>query len=1166
MSWTDDAIVSDGTATIAGDAPSGPWESDPIATATEDSPPTWESLGFPSRANQIQADEQAAGEAGMSVYDMNLKRAADADQESRGAISRSLPGRMARGVASAVADAYVNPLLMAENALGFETAGDMLQERQAQADMRGHSQESWTERTASGIVNSLAQAGSLGAPSAFAKLPSLGAIITSAVSRTYADTHRQMLKENKTPEEAAKIARASAAIEGGVTAAFQMAGLGGMEAMFFKGAAWNGVKRFGLQTLHEVGEEEIITAATEFATKGNAGDPQAYIDTAIQAIGGVGLMGGAQKLQQFVTTPSRRTAKEAGVDEIAPNHKARKELAAKFENALTAKQFKEQLTAVATSPEEADALYKLVEARAESAGETLDEYVGSRIKGVEKASWAETLAQRESMGQDPWTGKPLAQSSAQTDTPAFKKWFGESKVVDRDGAPRRVYHGTRSDFPEFDTSNRGFSEDVANQLGDNIGTFFTTRASTASDFAERGKKDGVRPSVSDINNDVPTEGANVRPVHLALQNPAVFKSQEEWRSFNRTNKNPREALEGRGHDGVEIRGVKYGPKTERWYIAFSPTQIKSAIGNRGTFSPDDPSILGQPAYHGSPYKFDKFTTEKIGTGEGAQAYGWGLYFAGNESVAKFYRDKLSDNKTATHKALTGYFVPGQVVPGYGGHDRVLSFKWNDGNWGVSVQRVTQQNGEWVDAPGERPRTHSTQPTATEMRKAGIDPDIGALYKVDLKPTDEELLDWDKPLSEQSEGVKKAIERATGINTATREVSGREAYHRIAATNGLGTEDFDGDRGASKLLHSLGIRGIKYKDQGSRNTEGGSHNFVIFDDADVAIEEILAQKKGKVRRGEFEPLKDGRAIIRAFTEAQDISTLAHELGHLFRRDLDGNARAFAEKWAGVKDGKWDRDAEEKFARGFERYLRTGRAPTPSLKNVFEKFKGWLTNVYKSVRGTPLDVNFNKEMRGVYDSLFLPQGQNAKPAVAPAGKQAPAVTPPAPAPSTIRFYHGGTDYDGGKRWLSEDKAYAERYARNSGGKLHYVDVPSDSPFLANVNKQFDDSGTDQRAPYVHFEAPDELAAQLQSFDESQTTSINNTERSNTEQTEYDPPEAPPTAHSDINLDAIPEDASVIIKAIRGRTGEEVSMRRNAREAITEIDDDISLYKKLMGCLSR
>ena len=49
----------------------------------------------------------------------------------------------------------------------------------------------------------------------------------------------------------------------------------------------------------------------------------------------------------------------------------------------------------------------------------------------------------------------------------------------------------------------------------------------------------------------------------------------------------------------------------------------------------------QTAWHGSPFRFDRFSTENIGTGEGAQAYGWGLYFAGDKEVSEWYRRRLS---------------------------------------------------------------------------------------------------------------------------------------------------------------------------------------------------------------------------------------------------------------------------------------------------------------------------------------------------------------------------------------------------------------------------------------------------------------------------------------------------------------------------------------------
>lgn len=125
--------------------------------------------------------------------------------------------------------------------------------------------------------------------------------------------------------------------------------------------------------------------------------------------------------------------------------------------------------------------------------------------------------------------------------------------------------------------------------------------------------------------------------------------------------------------------------------------------------------------------------------------------------------------------------------------------------------------------------------------------------------------------------------------------------------------------------------------------------------------------GEVSKGQILFYEDGRTLIRAF-EAQTVETLSHEVGHLFRRDVAPEFTPALEKWAGVKEGKWTRDAEEKFARGFSRYLRTGNAPTRTLKAAFAKFKEWLTGLYGTLRGTPLDVKISPQMKQVFDSLF------------------------------------------------------------------------------------------------------------------------------------------------------------------------------------------------------
>lgn len=144
------------------------------------------------------------------------------------------------------------------------------------------------------------------------------------------------------------------------------------------------------------------------------------------------------------------------------------------------------------------------------------------------------------------------------------------------------------------------------------------------------------------------------------------------------------------------------------------------------------------------------------------------------------------------------------------------------------------------------------------------------------------------------------------------------------------------------------------------------------------------------RGAVEFAQDGSAVITAFKNA-DISTLAHEVGHVFRRSLseiDDGMLSQAEKALGVTDGAWTREAEEGFASGFERYLRDGVSPTKELEGVFSRFKTWLEDIYRSIVGTPLEKEVSPELRGVFDSM-LGGSPSARPEMAGlAGRTSPA----------------------------------------------------------------------------------------------------------------------------------------------------------------------------------
>lgn len=160
---------------------------------------------------------------------------------------------------------------------------------------------------------------------------------------------------------------------------------------------------------------------------------------------------------------------------------------------------------------------------------------------------------------------------------AFKRWFEGSKVVDAEGTPLVVYHGTTADFVEFSQAKSrnasGFSP--TNRLG----FFFTERAEGADRWSLGGRNQA---------------GANTMPVYLSIKNPKRL-SLGAFKKIMQGAMDPDTVLavaQKTGHDGFV---VDYGPwhdvASERWHIAFHPGQIKSATGNCGAFDSTNTSIL-----------------------------------------------------------------------------------------------------------------------------------------------------------------------------------------------------------------------------------------------------------------------------------------------------------------------------------------------------------------------------------------------------------------------------------------------------------------------------------------------------------------------------------------------------------------------------------------------
>jgi hypothetical protein len=265
----------------------------------------------------------------------------------------------------------------------------------------------------------------------------------------------------------------------------------------------------------------------------------------------------------------------------------------------------------------------------------------------------------------------------------------------------------------------------------------------------------------------------------------------------------------------------------------SPLEI--ALGFTGATTP----ARGIRAYHGSPHKFDRFSMENIGTGEGAQAYGHGLYMAEARGTAQNYRDRLNmlQRQRVTYN---GQPVDLDTIRGrnieraktIGKEKTIKKIEMEMRRWPSSRSRATSLYNIWK---------------ASRDEIAGIDParisiDRGHMYEVNIKADPEDFLDWDAPLSAQSEGIQQALKDAGLLrNTwaghlrdlkATGEFV--SADRKLNLTGAQFYHDMGAKASASEALRKAGIKGIKYKDQMSRGKEGGTHNYVTFSDDIIEI--------------------------------------------------------------------------------------------------------------------------------------------------------------------------------------------------------------------------------------------------------------------------------------------------------------------------------------------
>ena len=323
------------------------------------------------------------------------------------------------------------------------------------------------------------------------------------------------------------------------------------------------------------------------------------------------------------------------------------------------------------------------------------------------------------------------------------------------------------------------------------------------------------------------QGANfeaARPIVERLYQRYGAKPRALFEYWN-NDKDVADLFRALGYDAISA-AEKADMKAATW-AALDPSIVKMDAAS--------PSTLGFRAFHGSPHDFDRFSLDKIGTGEGAQAYGHGLYFAESEDVARAYRDQLT-NRMPQH-------IEGNLIAKGISADLANTYA----RWAAE----TKGGRGSVDGFEAAMRAPTPSPTINAFRhkmleempklRAATEGLNGRMYEVQINADPNDFLDWDKPLSEQPAAVRDALGprvdalRQAGAGIPQDPIG--EALWRVAHPQG-GFDKTDFSRSvpeqAAERLRSAGIPGIRYLDAGSRGAGDGSRNYVVFDDKLIEI--------------------------------------------------------------------------------------------------------------------------------------------------------------------------------------------------------------------------------------------------------------------------------------------------------------------------------------------
>jgi len=573
-------------------------------------------------------------------------------------------------------------------------------------------------------------------------------------------------------------------------------------------------------------------------------------------------------------------------------------------------------------------------------------------------------------------GQPIAQT--QEGLEAFWRWFGDSKVVDDEGRPLMVYHGTKADFDSFADPNSERNDAI---YGGIMGFHFGTK---------RAASDRLR-DLGDVDSSLGRESGqpNVMPVYIRIEN--TLRMQDMADRYVR--RDTGEVLSPDEADSINRASGEYSKRIERGEIELSEVPDE--------FIADDGDLV---EIHGRMWEEPEDVSET-------------LYEMGILDIDAY--DEVRGHFAFIKEELRSKGIDGIVYENHvegGGGDSFIVFDptqiksiHNRGTFDAEDPRILNQDQPTVEIAGDEfgvdvqdrdaLRKAARAHYSTLQKGPGVpNAELGQVKfsrtgkGKSLKGPTEQL----QAIAKIEDIVRNGRRRAPSAP----DEDGREnvkAWHYMETEVTVGgraykalfdiREDNNGHYHYELFLKKTDGRPVSSSVSDERlgvDLEQPSIGNIGADGSEINLRLEAADGADTVGnpRGRI-TFDENRTLIEMF-EGADASTFLHESGHFFVETMlsieaRGNAPArltedlaVLRRYAGVADGqRFSRNAHETVARAFEAYLREGRAPDEGLAAVFGRIRDWLVQVYRNVRD--LDVELTDEVRGVFDRMLATDEQ-------------------------------------------------------------------------------------------------------------------------------------------------------------------------------------------------